>query len=34
MKICPVGADAFHADWWRDRHDKASSCLSQFCKHA
>jgi len=34
MKIRPVGAEMFHADWWTDRHDNTSSCLSQFCKHA
>jgi hypothetical protein len=32
-KIHPVGAYLFHADRQTDRHDKAHSCLLQFCKH-
>jgi len=28
MKICPVGAELFHAD----SHDEANSCFSQFCE--
>jgi len=38
MKICPVGAELFHADGRMDRQtgrqDKADNCFSQFCKHA
>jgi len=34
MKICPVGAELFHADGRMDRHDEPNSCLSQFCKRA
>jgi hypothetical protein len=38
MKICPVGAELFHAYKWRDqqmdRHDKASNSFSQFCECA
>jgi hypothetical protein len=37
MKICPMGAKSFHTDVqmdsWEDRHNKANSCFSQFCKH-
>jgi len=37
MKICPVGAQLFHVDAQIDRqtgiHEKARSCLSQFCEH-
>jgi hypothetical protein len=25
IKICPVGAELFHADRWTDRHDEADS---------
>ena len=32
MKIDPVGAKLFHVDAWTDRHDKANSDFSQFCK--
>ena len=32
IKIGPVGVKLFHAD--RDRHDKANSRVSQFCKSA
>jgi len=35
MKICPVGAELFHADGWKDgridRHDEANSRFSQLC---
>jgi len=34
MKISPVGADMFHADWQTDRHDEANSHFSQFCAGA
>jgi len=30
MKICPVGAELFHAE----RHDEANSQISQFCERA
>ena len=30
MKIHPVGAELFHADEWKDRHDEANSRFSQF----
>ena len=30
MKIYPVGAELFHADW----HDEGNSRLSWFCEHA
>ena len=29
MKICPVGAELFHANRQTDRHDKANSHFSQ-----
>jgi hypothetical protein len=36
MKIRPVGAELFYADWRIDgkvgRHDEANSCFSQFCE--
>jgi hypothetical protein len=32
MKICPVGADLFHAGG--RRHDKANSRFLQFCERA
>ena len=32
MKIRPVGAELFHLGRRMDRHDKANSCSSQFCK--
>jgi len=34
MKICPVGAELFHADRQMDRHDEANSCFLKFCEHA
>ena len=34
MKIRPVGAKLFHADWQMDRHDDANSRFSQFCERA
>ena len=38
MKICPVGAELFHADGqmdvWRDRNCEANSQLLQFCGNA
>jgi hypothetical protein len=30
MKLSPVGAEVFHADWQTDMHDEANSCFSQF----
>jgi len=41
-KICPVGAELLHADWWTDEqtdrhsdtHVEADSRISQFCKSA
>jgi len=36
MKICPMGAQLFHADGRTDRrtdrHDKANRRFSQFCE--
>ena len=36
MKMCPLGAELFHADGQTDeqadRHDKANSRVSQFCE--
>jgi hypothetical protein len=34
MKLCPVGAELFYADEWRDRHDEANLRFSQFCERA
>jgi hypothetical protein len=34
MKIRPVGAELFHADGQRDRHDEDNSRVSQFCESA
>jgi hypothetical protein len=34
MKICPVGAELFHAGGRTDIHDEANSRLSQFCEGA
>jgi hypothetical protein len=34
MKLRPVGAELFHADRRRDRHDEANSRFSQFCERA
>jgi len=38
MKGCPVGAELFHADRWRDgcteRRDKANSRFWKFCASA
>jgi len=34
MKIRPVGAELFHAQWRTDRHDVANSRFSQFCEGA
>jgi hypothetical protein len=34
MKICPVGAELFHADQETDRHEEANSRFLQFCKNA
>ena len=34
MKICPVGAELFHAEWQTVRHDEANSRLSQFFERA
>jgi len=31
MKICPVGAELFHADRCMDRHDETDSRSLQFC---
>jgi len=30
IKICPVGAELFHADGRTDEHDKVNSRFSQF----
>jgi hypothetical protein len=32
MKICPVGAELFHADRQTDGHNEANSRFSEFCK--
>jgi hypothetical protein len=32
MKICPVGAELFHANGQPDRHDEANSRLLQYCE--
>ena len=32
MKIRTVGAELFHADGDRDRHDEAENRFSQFCE--
>jgi len=32
MKICPAGAELYHADTRTDRHDEANSRLSQSCE--
>ena len=34
MKICPAGAESFHADRQTDRHDEANKRISQFCEGA
>jgi hypothetical protein len=34
MKICPVGAEFFHADGQTDRHDEANCRFSQFDESA
>ena len=34
IKIRPVGAELFHADGRRDKHDEANSRFSQFCERA
>ena len=34
IKICPVGTEMYQVDGWTDRHGKANSSFSQFCKHA
>jgi hypothetical protein len=34
MKIGPVGAKLLHEEGWTDRHDEASSNLSQYCERA
>jgi hypothetical protein len=34
MKMHPMGAELFHADRWRDRHDDTNSRFLQFCEHA
>jgi len=34
IKICPVGAEMYQVDRRTDRHDKANSSFSQFCKYA
>jgi hypothetical protein len=33
MKICPVGAELFHANGWTDRQVEANCRFSQFCEH-
>jgi hypothetical protein len=32
MKMCPFGAELFHAGGQTDRHDEANSRVSQFCE--
>jgi len=32
IKICPVGAELFHADRQTDRHDETNGRFSQFAK--
>jgi len=34
VKICPLGAELFHAGGRTDRHDETNCCCSQFCEHA
>jgi len=34
MKIRPVGAELFRADWHTGRHDQANSRFSRFCEGA
>ena len=34
MKICPMGAELFHAHRRRDRHDEDNSRFSQVCERA
>jgi len=34
MKIRPVGAELFHADRPKDKHDETASRFSQFCECA
>jgi len=34
MKIDPVGAEMFHADRRKDRHDEANNRFRQFCEQA
>jgi len=34
IKIHPVGAELFHANKQKDRHDEANSHFSQICEHA
>ena len=34
MKICPVGAELFHADRQTDKQDEANSRFSQFFESA
>jgi hypothetical protein len=34
IKIRPVGAELFHVDGRRDKHDEANSRFSQFCERA
>jgi len=34
MKICPLGAELFHADRRTDRRDKVNSRLSEFWERA
>ena len=31
-KVCPMGAELFHADGQTDRHDEANSCFSKICE--
>jgi hypothetical protein len=34
IKIRPVGAELFHADWQTDGHDEANSRFSRFYERA
>ena len=32
MEIRPVGAELYHADGQKERHDKGNNCVLQFCE--
>jgi hypothetical protein len=34
IKICPMGAEMFHADGHTDRRDEANNRLPKFCEGA